>query len=165
MTSLQTTSRPGARPVLLCQAASVRCAFPLDVVAEVMRPLPVQPVAGVPPFVRGMTVVRGEAAPVVDAALLLGGAPSNSARFVSLRAGTRSVVVAVDMVTGVVDLPSTAGLPPLVAHSSGEAIAAIGVLDTEFLLVLRSAHLIPDDVWRSLNAAGAGNASSAEHQV
>lgn len=164
MTVPQTAESQETRPVLLCQVASIRCALPLDAVAEVMRPLPVQPIAGAPPFVRGVTVVRGEAAPVVDAAMLLGGAASNAARFVRLRAGTRSVVLAVDMVTGVADLASTVGLPPLLAHSCADAIDAIGVLDAEFLLVLRSARLIPDNVWRNLNAAGAGNAS-VEHEV
>jgi hypothetical protein len=35
------------------------------------------------------------------------------------------------------------------------AIAAIGTLDAELLLVLRSARVVPEDIWSVLEAAGA----------
>ncbi len=39
---------------------------------ETMRPLPVEPMAGTPPFMLGISVVRGVAMPVADPAWLFG---------------------------------------------------------------------------------------------
>lgn len=147
--------------MLVCQVGALRCALPLDTVEETMRPLPVKPLAGVPPFVRGVAVVRGQPTPVVDAAMLLGGETSSCARFVRVRAGSRPLILAVSTVTGVVNAPSSDALPPLLARSGNEAIDAIGVLDAELLLVLRRARLIPDHVWASLDGAAPGDGSTA----
>ena len=53
-------------PVLIVMAGARACAIPLDYVAETMRPLPIEPVAGTPGFVRGVSVIRGAPTPVVD---------------------------------------------------------------------------------------------------
>src|SRR5688572_15607941 len=57
---------------LICRVSTRVCALPLDAVVETMRPLVVEPVAGAPGFVSGLSIVRGEPIPVVDAARLLG---------------------------------------------------------------------------------------------
>lgn len=122
-----------------------------------MRPLPVEPIAGVPVFVRGLAVVRGVPTPVVDAASLIGGVVSHPTRFVTVRTGTRRVVLAVDAVVGIVEIPREAVdvLPPLFQRHGLDAISAIGVLDADLLVVLRSTRLVPDDVWATLQSGGA----------
>jgi len=119
-----------------------------------MRPLPVEPVAGVPSFVHGLAVIRGSATPVVDAATLLGAIGSAPTRFVTVKAGPRRVALAVDAVVGIRAIPSEsfASLPPLLQDSSVDAISAIATLDAELMLVLRSTRLVPDDAWAALEA-------------
>jgi purine-binding chemotaxis protein CheW len=132
------------------------CALPLEHVEETMRPLPVEPIAGVPPFVQGLAVVRGIPTPVIDAASLLGGDASRPTRFVTVRTGTRRVVLAVDAVVGIIEIPPEAVdvLPPLFQSHGLDAISAIGVLDADLLLVLRSTRLVPDDVWATIQSGG-----------
>ena len=67
-------------PVLAMRAGDRVCAVPLAHVSEVMRPLPIEPLAGAPPFVPGLAIVRGKATPVVDlTAVLADGAASTGA--------------------------------------------------------------------------------------
>ena len=58
---------------LVFRADAHLAAIGLEHVTEVLRPLPVEPLAGVPPYVRGICVLRGRPVPVVDIGLLLGG--------------------------------------------------------------------------------------------
>jgi len=94
--------------------------------------------------------------PVVDVARLLADAESHPTRFVTVNVGARRVAVAVDAVVGVRTIPSEAlgELPPLL-DGNHDAIAAIGTLDAQLLVVLRSARLIPDSVWSTLAATEA----------
>ena len=130
------------------------CALPLGHVVETLRPLPVEPLAGAPAFVQGLCVIRGVPRPVVDAARLLGAqAPGalppdrSAARFVTVWAGARQVALAVDAVLGVRTVPpdSLQALPPLLHEAGAEAVAAVGRLDAELLLVLRSSRLLPEE--------------------
>ena len=141
---------------LLCRVRDVLCAIPVEHVEETMRPLPVESIAGVPVFVRGLAVVRGVPTPVVDAASLLSGVASHPTRFVTVRTGTRRVVLAVDAVVGIIEIPPDAVdvLPPLFQSNGLDAISAIGVLDADLLLVLRSTRLVPDDVWATIQSGG-----------
>lgn len=143
---------------LVCRVRGGRCAFPIADVEETMRPLPIVPVAGAPAFVRGLAIIRGVPTPVVDASVLLtGDAATTTTRFVTLRAGQRRVALLVDAVETVTTLSrqSVEALPPLLQQAQVEAVAGVGVLDADFLFVLRSARLVPDDVWASMQAAGA----------
>jgi purine-binding chemotaxis protein CheW len=145
----------GSSSCLLCRMGGMLCALPLEHVEETMRPLPVEPLAGVPSFVRGVALVRGIPTPVVDAALLLGSAashPTQPTRFVTVKAGTRRVALAVGAVLGVVAIPSSLvdALPPLFEHAGLTAIDTIGVLDGELLLVLRHTRLVPDEAWDTI---------------
>jgi purine-binding chemotaxis protein CheW len=139
---------------LLCRVGDVLCALPLEHVEEIMRPLAVDPIPGVPAFVQGVALVRGTPTPIVDAATLLGGAPARATRFVTLKTGPRRTVLAVEAVVGVVEIPSgsVGSLPPLFTEAGSDSIAAIGALDTELLLVVRSARLIPDAIWAAMQA-------------
>jgi purine-binding chemotaxis protein CheW len=141
-----------ALTVLICRVKSRLCALPVDRVAETMRPLPVEPVAGAPRFVRGVAIVRGEPVAVVDAALLLCDAEAQPARFVVVRAGVKRVALAVDSVVGIRALPpgSLRDCPPLLGEIAGEVVSAIGASDDQLLVVLQSARLVPESVWATL---------------
>lgn len=136
-----------------------QCAVPLAHAAEVMRPLPVEPLVGAPAGVLGVAVIRGRATPVVDLEALLHGSPAgalaDSARHVTLRTGDRVVAIAVEAVLGIrtVDLARFEGLPPLWQGPCPPAIAALGTLDRELLLVLETARLLPADL-ETLKAGG-----------
>jgi purine-binding chemotaxis protein CheW len=127
------------------------CAVPLIHVAETMRPLPVEPIAGAPSFVRGISIIRGVPTPVVDLGLVLGAPGGVAGRFVTLRLGDRQVALSVETVLGVRDLNgSIQELPPLLQEASNDFIEAIGTLDSRMLVVLRAAWELPDEVWQSL---------------
>jgi purine-binding chemotaxis protein CheW len=129
--------------------ASRTCALPLDAVIETMRPLPVELLVGAPPFIAGVSVIRGEPVPVVDAARLLGGEPAQAQRWVTLRGGPRPIALAVDTVLGVRDIAAAqlSALTPLAGAIAGEIVSAIGTLDHRLLVVLETARLVPDAVF------------------
>lgn len=143
--------------VVVCRARSLLVALPASAVIETMRPLPVAPLAGAPAGVLGVAVIRGEATPVIDVGGLLGlaGEP-RPARFVTVRAGTRSVALAVEEVDSIRSLPRSAAvrLPPLYAGEGSGPLSALGALDAELLAVLDAAHVLPEE----LSAAPAGKA-------
>jgi purine-binding chemotaxis protein CheW len=149
----------GSHLSLLCRVRhDVLCALPIEHVEETMRPLAVKPLAGVPSFIQGLTVVRGVPTPVVNMASLLSGETSHATRFVTAKMGARRIVLAVEAVVGVVEIPleSVNALPQLLQNAALDSISAIGVLDAELLLVLRSTRLIPADVWATIRAGGTG---------
>jgi purine-binding chemotaxis protein CheW len=123
--------------------------LPIEHVVETMRPLPVERVAGAPHFVSGLSVIRGTPVPVVDVAGLLGEQRRQAERFVTVRAGSRIVALAVGDVVGLrtVDAESLHGLPPLLRDAPAGIVATVGTLDADLLLVLRNMHVVPDDVW------------------
>lgn len=137
---------------MIVQIGTLRCALPLSCAVETLRPLPLQPLANAPEFVAGACVIRGEALPVVDLAQLLGAASAAPARFVVARAGAHKVALAVDAVTGTghVMPEAMASVPPLFSGARSEAVAALGTLDSDLLLVLATARIVPDEVWASL---------------
>ena len=135
------------------------CAVPLEHVVETMRPLPVESVAGMPAFVRGISIIRGVPTPVVDLGAVFG-APSNAfERIVTLRLGDRQVALCVDAVLGVRDLDLSAihELPPLLRGASQDVLEAIGTLDGQLLTVLRAGWELPDEVWQVLAAQKPGS--------
>lgn len=146
---------PSVNPCLICRVLTRLCALPLEHVSETMRPLPVDSVAGVPVAVRGIAIIRGAPVPVVDLSRLLAGTESQPTRFVTINVGTRRVALSVDAVIGVRTIPmDTLGeMPPLV-DAETDLIRAIGTLDAELLVVLRSARIIPESVWNTLATSG-----------
>lgn len=141
---------------LFCRARARLCALPLKDVVETMRPLPVTGVPGAPPFVRGVSVIRGAPVPVVDVGGLLGDPRSDGAtRFVVLRLGERRAALAVEEVLGLRELTSRqlGELPPLL-KDAGEVVSRVAALDAELLLVLATARLVSDSVWQAAEARG-----------
>jgi purine-binding chemotaxis protein CheW len=141
---------------LICRVLDRICALPLPHVIETMRPLPVQPIAGAPASVKGVAIIRGAPVPVVDLAWVLAGTESQSTRFVTIDADGRRVALAVDSVIGPRMIPRGAlhDLPPLLRDANADAIAAIGSLDSDLLVVLGSGRLVPEAVWSALEADG-----------
>jgi purine-binding chemotaxis protein CheW len=145
-----------ATSVLVLRVGSRLAALPLRDVAETMRPLPLQPVAGAPASVMGLAVIRGSAVPVLDVRLLLGLPAAPPGRFVTTRVGERCVALAVDAVLGTREVPAGAleGLPPLLGEAHSDLVAAIGALDGELLLVLQAGRRLIEPVDRARAAAG-----------
>ena len=114
-------------PVFVVMVGARACAFPLHHVAETMRPLPINPVAGTPSFVRGVSVIRGTPTPVVDLKALLENSDNSPGygRFVSLKLDDRRVAIGVDSVVGLRHLDSAqlGELPPLLRDVSQQPIA------------------------------------------
>jgi purine-binding chemotaxis protein CheW len=145
----------GSGVVVLCRVTGRVCALPVELVAETLRPLPIEPVAGMPGFVLGLAVIRGAPMPVIDLARLVGAVdPEPPSRFVILRVGERRVALAVEAVIGVRSLSAVVLAKParLLGEAGGEIVAALGVLDSELLLVLHTARLVPEGVWAALDA-------------
>ncbi|MFO0749006.1 MAG: chemotaxis protein CheW [Myxococcota bacterium] len=152
------------RTLLIFRAGTRRCALPASDVAETLRPLPVDPLRGVPDFVLGAALLRGQPVPVIDAARLLAGDAereagaesgagalddSAAARFVSLRlADGRRVALAVSAVEGLVDGDrfALAALSPMLAAARAGVVDQIGQRDGELLTLLDLARLLPDEL-------------------
>jgi purine-binding chemotaxis protein CheW len=140
---------------LVCRVGTRLCALSLIDVVETMRPLPVEPVAGAPEFVRGVSIIRGSSMPLVDAAHLLGAEGATARRFVTLRSQGGMVALAVDEVLGVRVLPLDAlrASPPLLSEARAGVVRALGTLDQQLLVVLEAARLVPESVWESIRTA------------
>jgi purine-binding chemotaxis protein CheW len=150
-------NHPG--PVLLVRMNATACSIPVSEVIETMRPLPVAPLSDAPPFVCGMAIIRGIPTPVIElGALFQADQHSPAGRFVTVRSGGRVVALSVQSVMGVVELDhaNIADLPPLLQNARTEVIEAIGRLDAEFLVMLKTSRLVPESLWESLgNCEGA----------
>ena len=145
---------------LVFRADTHLAAIGLEQVTEVLRPLPVEALAGVPPYVKGICVLRGQPVPVIDIGLLLGGrrasggahAANWAERFVGVRTGTQTAVLAVDTVLGIRDIPMER-LHDLSSVTGSAACTAVGAIGREPLLLLEAGRVIPDSVWDALEAA------------
>jgi len=144
---------------LLCRAGTILSALPIEHVIEIMRVLPLERLAGTPRCVIGVSVIRGAPVPVVDVGLIIGGAITPSTRLIAIRAATRTIALAVDEVIGITGIAADAfgQLPPLLRDAATDTIAAIGALDSELIIFLRAALLVPEDVLARLDADGAAS--------
>lgn len=136
--------------MLLCRARMIVCALPLLHVVETMRPLRIQRLGSVPPFVLGLSIIRGTPVPVVDMGVLLGAdAAAAPTRFITLRTADRLVALAVEEVVGVRELPAASirSLPPLLDRIRPRVIARVGMRDRNLLVVLGDVRIVPDTVW------------------
>ena len=141
------------RSYLLVRCRSWLCAIPLAGVIETMRVLPLQPVAGVPAFVRGLALVRGELVPVIELAVLLGTQePGTTHRLVLVRTQTHWLALAVDEVLRVVsgELPRGAEVAPLLSQALPEQVAALATLDGAALAILQSTNLLSADLFAAV---------------
>jgi purine-binding chemotaxis protein CheW len=141
---------PAMTTLLLCRVPPRLIGLPIDHVIETMRPLPVERLSGGPHYVSGLSVIRGVPVPVVDIRRLLGEGDLRPERFVTVRAGDRTVALAVGQVDGICTLrtESLRAVPPLLRSAGAGVVAAMGTVDTELLLVLRSALMVPEDIWQ-----------------
>jgi purine-binding chemotaxis protein CheW len=149
---VQPGQKAGAAPALVFRAGSLLCALRLDEVIETMRPLETRPLAGTPPYVRGVTIMRGVPTPVLDLARLLAGETAEIARFLAVRTEHGPVAFATGPVLGIRTTP-VAG-PAVFPGASSRLVAGVGTIDTEPLLLLQGMRVVPDEVW----AAAAGEA-------
>ncbi len=162
-----TETNPYAGLFLICRATQL-CSLPLDKVSEIMRPMPLDTIADLPPFVLGAAIIRGVVVPVVSLARLLGNddaaAPAHppsagTSRFISLKLGARRAALAVDQVIGIrnVDAGNMHDMAPLLERMEHGTIVDVTTLDSELLLVLQASRLVPDAVWQSWAGQGAGS--------
>jgi purine-binding chemotaxis protein CheW len=143
---------------LVFRAGSLLCALRLDEVIETMRPLEIQPLAGSPAFVLGISVLRGVPTPVIDVSRLLGGGQGGDPqRFVMVRTEQGAVAMATGPVIGIreVDASAAGGHPALLGTRSSRLVAGVGTAGSEALLLLQSMRAVPDEVWEAAAAAGA----------
>jgi purine-binding chemotaxis protein CheW len=138
---------------LLCRVGQRLCALPLDNVVENLRLLPIMPLADAPRFVLGVSIIRGESVPVVDIGSLFG-ERAKPQRMVTLGTDGGVVALVVDSVLGVrsLALDSVDELPPLLQDAAGDLVSAIGTLDAELLLLLRTTRIVPPALFESLAA-------------
>jgi purine-binding chemotaxis protein CheW len=147
---------------LVFRAGPHLCGIGVEHVTEVLRPLPVRPLAGAPAFVCGVSVLRGVPVPVISVRSLVVGQRQASggpaARLVGLRAVPRPAALTVDEVLGVRDLPldllyEVSSVFDQAAHGT---VAALGAVDDQPLLFLEATRVVPDSVWAVLETAEAG---------
>lgn len=133
---------------LVLRVGDALCAIPLDGVSEVMRPRPLLPLPDRPAFTLGAAVVRGEVVPVVDLAGFLGLAPEPPRRYISVRTGSGTAVVAAADVLGVqwFDDDAFEALPPLLQPSGSDApLRALAVHDRQLYMLLDAGRLLPSE--------------------
>jgi purine-binding chemotaxis protein CheW len=109
---------------------------------------------GAPHFVAGMAIVRGAPLPVIFTGRLFGDEETRPERLVVARVGQRRVGLAVDAVIGIRALSGDMlqRLPPLLHDALHHAVADIGTLDGELLVVLQAARVVPADVFAIVEA-------------
>jgi purine-binding chemotaxis protein CheW len=148
--SADANENPAFEPWLFCRVASHLCAFPLSHVVETMRALTIEPLAGVPPLLLGLSVIRGEPTPVVDGAWLFGECAPRCGRFVLIRVGPRMVALAAEEIAGIrsVQKSTSDAFPPLIGDA--HAMSALKALDHELAFFVDTARVVPDDVLQSL---------------
>jgi purine-binding chemotaxis protein CheW len=131
------------------------CALRLDEVVETMRPLAIQPLAGSPSFVLGISVLRGVPTPVIDVSRLLRGGAGDAERYVAVRTERGAVALATGEIIGIrtIDATTTGGHPALLGGRSSRLVAGVATLGAEPLLLLQSMRAVPDDVWEAAAAA------------
>ncbi|MBM2620193.1 chemotaxis protein CheW [Actinoplanes sp. LDG1-06] len=141
---------------LVFRAGPLLCALRLDEIIETMRPLETRALAGTPPFVRGITVLRGVPTPVIDVSRLLGGGTAEPERYLAVRTERGAIALATGEILGMrnVEADATGGHPALLGGGSTRLVAGVGTLGAEPLLLLQSMRAVPDEVWEAAAAAG-----------
>jgi purine-binding chemotaxis protein CheW len=139
---------------LLCGIGPHRFILPMAEVIETMRLLPMQAVAGAPPLVLGLSVIRGAPVAVVNTALLFGCKSPLYTRLVTVRAGESTIALAVDAVftVAVVETSALQQMPSLIGNDN--AVVAMAARDRNLFFLLNAARIVPDEFVVSGNAKG-----------
>jgi len=115
---------------LIVRIGGVTHAIPITAVEEVLPDLPVEKIAQLPSFVRGVVFVRGHLIPVLDGAERLGlrseSEPQRS-QLVCLRNGERLLGLKVDEAVDLMELPLQGRIP--VPELGGESQFFSAVMD------------------------------------
>lgn len=141
--------------------------MPLVHVVEIMRPLPIDPIAKAPTFMLGVAIVRGRATPVIDCgAFVQERALPAHTRWASVRCGDRAAMLAFEAILGVRELPARADdLPPLLSGAPSDLLSGLALLDRALLLVLHGSRLVPDEVWQSFESREVGGVHRARSEA
>lgn len=146
----------GVTMVLLACVAEIACAIPVADVIETMRTLPTSALAGTPPYVAGVSIVRGQPLPVPDLGALLqpGENAAPGGRFVVVRVGKRAAIISVDRVSGVRSLDNSTfcGLPPLLGSADAGVLSSLGRLDHDLLVMLDASRAISPELLAQIDA-------------
>ncbi|HEX9051606.1 MAG TPA: chemotaxis protein CheW, partial [Anaeromyxobacter sp.] len=143
--------------VITFHVGSIECGLPIELVREILEPLPVTRVPGAAAALRGVTNVRGQVVPVLDVAIRIGAAADPAARSCLLVTDRGGAVcaLAVDGVRGIDDLePGRASAPPVVLQPA-EWLAAIAERDGRVVLLVDLERLL-DDAAIAASRAGPG---------
>lgn len=134
--------------VLVVQSGTWLCAIPLAEVRETMRRLPIRPVAGSPPFVRGLALVRGAYIPVIDLRVLLGQSAENDQNtghfFVTVQFGDQRAALETDAVIGAQHIPLNVlePLPSLLSEAMSTFVEKLGSLNQKHLAFCSAVKLL-----------------------
>jgi purine-binding chemotaxis protein CheW len=140
-------SPAGEIPALVFRVSETLCALPSAHVIETMRALPIVPLDQMPAFTLGMATIRGAATPIVDIGALLGAPASAPTRFVTVRAATRVVALAVDEVIGLswFDAAQFTARPALFGGGGSPLVESLAMKDNALHLVLNATRLLPGE--------------------
>ncbi|MFH0881993.1 MAG: chemotaxis protein CheW [bacterium] len=131
-------------------------ALPASMVIETLRLPEIDPIPDTPEYVRGVSLLRGEAVPIVDLGHLLQGAKSSeSRRIITVRTTAgRRIGLLVSEVFHLIsqDQVNLQDLPPLLHGADETVIENLGRLDDAFLSVLKLGHVIPESLWQQLSS-------------
>jgi purine-binding chemotaxis protein CheW len=134
--------------LLVVRAANHSYGLNVADVMEIMRSLPIEPMAGAPEMVLGLSVIRGMPVPVVALAALFKARDRPPTRFVVVRTGGKRVALAVDAVFGIHEFDPSLyhSMPQLLREAGTRVVDTIGALDSELLFVLNTARTIPEEL-------------------
>lgn len=139
---------------LIASAGGHTCALPLAAEMELMRPLDVEPLPDVPPFVLGMALVRGVPVPVIDLPRLLEAQRENAPhrRWIFSRRNDQALVLAVESVDGVAELDRAAleAAPTFGSRTDDALVSAIALHEQRLFWLLETARIVPAGVWEAL---------------
>jgi purine-binding chemotaxis protein CheW len=146
--------------LLWCQVQHQTCVLPVEHACEVMRPLPLLKLEGLPSYVSGWAVVRGQPTPVVDLATLLGFPSAGRlpvGRFITIR-GLRQPMPLALAVTDVLGIRQVTGdtwfgMLPLGRAMAPHVLSSIKAENGELLMVLDHARLLNEAAERALHHA------------
>jgi len=137
-----------------------RYSVPMEYVERIHRMVEITPVPDAPPPVLGVVDVAGCFLPVLDLQLRLGHGSSPlrpEDRLVMLKDGERRILVPVDRVVGVFEVPRHRLEPPPEPVPRDVPVAAVCERDEEPVLLLDLPKLFSPEVWVAPDAMGDGD--------